>query len=186
MRIFAFPGSLRRESLNRKLAQAAVASAAGIDGVAAEFMALGECDIPLYSGDLEETSGVPEGALCIARRMTVASGVIVASPEYNGSMPGVLKNAFDWLSRVKPDPFDAKPFLIMAASPGRRGGRRVIEDMRGLLMRLGAKVHADAFSLPYANDAFGGDGRLISPDLNGELERVVGEFVANVKGGKVS
>lgn len=142
-----------------------------------EAISLTEFPMPLYSGDLEEESGVPAGAQGLARRMAAADGVIVASPEYNRSIPGVLKNAFDWVSRLDPDPFDGRPFLLLSASPGKYGGKRGLEHLKASLEALGAKVHPESFSLPQADAAFGEDGRLVSSALASELERLVGGFV---------
>ena len=176
MKLLVLCGSLRRESLNRKLA-AAAAAAAG-NGASVEATCLGEFPMPLYSGDLEDESGVPAGAEGLARRMAAVDGVIVVSPEYNRSIPGALKNALDWASRLDPDPFEGRPFLLLSASPGKYGGRRGLEHLRVVLEALGAKVHPETFPLSRADAVFDAAGRMVESAQARELERVVREFIA--------
>src|SRR4051794_35441991 len=101
MRILAFAASLRRESLNKTLIAFAVeiARAGGVEVDLAEFA---EFEMPLYNADSQETAGLPRGALAMAQRVTEADGLMIAAPEYNYSFPGHLKNAIDWVSRVRP------------------------------------------------------------------------------------
>ncbi|MEA2712769.1 MAG: hypothetical protein QOK27_730, partial [Gemmatimonadales bacterium] len=103
MRLLAFAASLKRESLNRKLINLAVelAREAQVEVDLADFR---EFDMPLYDADLQNSAGFPEGAQELARRIEAVDGLMIASPEYNYSLPGTLKNAIDWVSRMKPMP----------------------------------------------------------------------------------
>ena len=114
MKLLAFAASLRRESYNRKLILLAVelAREAGVEVDLAEFR---EFDMPLYNADLQ-VSGFPKGTAEMAQRVQRADGMMIASPEYNYSMPGTLKNAIDWVSRMKPMPLRGKHGLLLAAS----------------------------------------------------------------------
>lgn len=111
-------GSLRRESLNRKL----MLEAARAFGPA-EFT---EADLrlPLYDGDMEAETGIPVPVQKLAEQIAATDAVVIACPEYNKALPGVLKNALDWVSRVKGTPWRDKPVAIVSAAGGRAGGER--------------------------------------------------------------
>lgn len=118
--IIGISGSLRRGSYNTMLLNAAVPLMP--EGVTLEIASIR--DIPLYDGDVEEASGLPEGVRALKERLSAADGLVVASPEYNFSLPGVVKNALDWLSRPArdiPRVFGALPVAIIGATPGRGG-----------------------------------------------------------------
>src|SRR5688572_24817459 len=104
MRILAFAASVRSASWNRKLIRlaAGLAEAEGAEVDLAEFR---EFDMPLYDGDLDQRQGLPEGALELKRRVEAAEALMISIPEYNYSIPGTLKNAFDWVSRARPMPW---------------------------------------------------------------------------------
>jgi chromate reductase len=135
MTVLALSGSLRQESLNTRLVHAAAELAP--EGVRLEPATLH--GIPLYDGDVE-AEGVPEAVTALAGRVAAADGLVIASPEYNYSMPGVLKNGLDWLSRVKGKPFAGKPLAIMGVSPGRFGTVRMQHHLRQALLWTEARV----------------------------------------------
>jgi chromate reductase len=129
-------GSLRKGSYNAALARALPALAP--TGVT--IQALGSVgDFPLYNGDIQ-AEGFPAAVLAMAEAIAKANGVIIVTPEYNYSVPGVLKNAFDWLSRLPAQPFAGKPTLIQTASPGMVGGARAQYHLRQILVFLDAAV----------------------------------------------
>src|SRR5512142_992308 len=107
LKVLVFAASLRKESVNRKLAMLAtrVAQAAG---ATVDLASMHDFDVPLYDGDFEASQGIPKGAQELQRRLLGSDAFIVASPEYNGSMPGVIKNLIDWTSRFRPQPFDGR------------------------------------------------------------------------------
>lgn len=125
-RILAFAGSTRSDSFNKKLVQVAAGVAREI-GAEVTVADLRDYPMPLYDGDLEEREGMPAGASAFKKLLCANDGILVATPEYNSSISGVLKNAIDWASRQESDDeppmqaFAGKAAGIMAASPGRLG-----------------------------------------------------------------
>jgi chromate reductase len=129
-------GSLRKASVNAGVARALPALAP--EGVA--ISALGSVgDFPLYDADLQ-AGGFPAAVEAMGAAIKAADGVIVVSPEYNYSVPGALKNAIDWLSRLPSAPFKAKPVLIQSASPGALGGARMQYHLRQIFVFLDGRV----------------------------------------------
>lgn len=119
-------GSLRVASLNRKLMLEAAALFGGT-------LIEGDLRLPLYDGDLED-QGIPEGVTRLAAQIAGADAILIACPEYNKAPPGVLKNALDWVSRVKPNPLWNKPAAIISATGGRAGGERAQTMLRSMLV----------------------------------------------------
>ena len=117
-------GSLRRDSCNRKLLAEAVRLFDPAD------YAEGDLRLPLYDGDLEDAGGVPEAAMHLARQIAAADAVVIACPEYNKALSGVMKNALDWISRTKLGPWKGKPVAIVSAAAGRAGGERSQYSLR--------------------------------------------------------
>jgi chromate reductase len=168
MRLLAFAASLRRASSNRKLIGLAadLVRQAGVEVDLAEFR---EFDVPLYDADLQAASGIPPGAEELARRIRAVDGLLVSSPEYNYSLPGTLKNAIDWVSRLRPVPLRGKSAMLLAASNGQFGGIRGLWQLRIPLEGLGVFVHPDMYALPWADKAFGPDGRLVEQERQDRL-----------------
>ncbi len=135
MKIVGIAGSLRKGSLNRALLQVAGTMVPEKH----TFEVADIADIPLYNGDVSE-AGIPEAVKKVYDRLESADGIVLASPEYNYSVPGVLKNAIDWLSRVDPQPFDGKAVAIMGASPSNLGTARAQYHLRQILVYLNAFV----------------------------------------------
>jgi NAD(P)H-dependent FMN reductase len=180
MRLFAFAGALRRDSLNKKLARLA-AAAAERAGATVDLADFREFDIPVYDGDVEATTGVPAGAQAMRARFAAADAFLISSPEYNFSIPGTLKNAIDWISRVNPSVFRGKCGMLCSASPSLVGGNRSLWALRVPLETLGATLHPDMFSLAQAHEAFDQAGDLKDPKLAARLEKMVDAFVATVR-----
>ena len=163
-RILAFSGSTRSDSYNKKLVKiaAAGARAAGAD---VTYLDLRELPMPLYDGDLEEQEGLPPNAKKFRQMMTDHQGLLIASPEYNSSFSGVLKNAIDWASRPAPgEPplgcFVGKAAAIMSTSTGGFGGVRGLLSLRSLLGNLRVLVLPEQVTISHASDAFSADGDL--------------------------
>jgi NAD(P)H-dependent FMN reductase len=155
--VLVFAASLRRESLNAKLA-ALAARIAGENGASVDVASMRDFDVPSYDGDLESGQGIPPGAQELRRRLLESDAFILSSPEYNGSMPGLLKNVIDWTSRFRPQPFDGRHGLLLSASPSLAGGNRGLWTLRVPLEHLGARIFPDMFSLAMAHKALeGGD-----------------------------
>jgi NAD(P)H-dependent FMN reductase len=182
LRVLVFAASLRGESLNRKLA-ALAARVAARAGAAVDHATLRDFDVPPYDGDAEPGSGMPPGAEALRQRLAASDAFIIASPEYNASMPGVLKNLIDWTSRFRPQPFDTRHGLIMSASPSMAGGNRGLWALRMPLEHLGARIFPDMFSLAMAHKAFAGDD-LADPKLGARFESSVQAFLSLAEAAK--
>ncbi|HEY4135862.1 MAG TPA: NAD(P)H-dependent oxidoreductase [Alphaproteobacteria bacterium] len=180
MKIFAFAGSLRAGSYNRKLIAVAVANAraAGADVELGDFR---DYCPPHYDGDAEAAAGgLPKEALALVEKVDAADGLIIATPEYNNSIPGPLKNAIDWLSRPRPYRLAGKPVLMIGAA-GRSGCKHVFPPLRVTLEFQGAKVHAQSFGLEHCNAAFTPEGQLIEAALANELDAIIKAFLSEIK-----
>jgi chromate reductase, NAD(P)H dehydrogenase (quinone) len=175
-RLLAFAASFRRDSWNRKLITLA-ADLATQGGADVDFADFREFDMPLYDGDVQAEPGIPAGAQDMARRIAAVDGIVIASPEYNFSLPGTLKNAIDWVSRVKPMPFRGKTGFLLAASNGQVGGIRGLWQLRIPLEGLGVTLHPDMYTLPWASKAFGPDGRLIEQERQDRLAAMVQRYL---------
>ncbi len=177
MKILAFAASLRKDSYNRKLIGLAteVAREAGAVVDLAEFR---EFDMPLYDGDVNVAQGLPPGALELNRRIEAVDGIMIASPEYNYSLPGTLKNAIDWISRARPVPIRGKSGLLLAASTSIFGGIRGLWQLRIPLEGLGVFLYPDMFALSSAAKAFDEKGRIIDPVSTDRMTTLVRSYVA--------
>jgi chromate reductase, NAD(P)H dehydrogenase (quinone) len=176
MRILAFAASLRTGSWNRRLLElaASIARAAGAEVDIAGFR---EFEMPMYDGDLDREQGLPPGGLELARRLKAVDALLLAAPEYNYSIPGTLKNAIDWVSRVRPMPWRGKSVYLMSAAPSPMGGIRGLWQTRIPLEGCGALVFPDMFALAHADKAFSADGRLHDGALLERLRKEIGGFV---------
>jgi len=132
MKICGISGSLRAKSYNTALLHAVKDIAAPDHEVVIADIA----DIPLYNGDVEASEGIPASVERVAGMIREADALLIVTPEYNAGIPGVLKNAMDWISRVKPSPYDGKPTAMMGTSPGRLGTVRAQMQLRNQLANL--------------------------------------------------
>src|ERR1700726_2293973 len=144
LKILVIPGSLRTASLNARLAAAAGHEFARA-GVEVTRISLGDFPLPIYDGDLQTKSGVPKNAVNLKRMIGAHHGVLIVTPEYNSSVPALLKNAVDWVSRVhdahevRGQVFRERAFAIAAASESRLGGTRSLAALR--LVPTGRPAH---------------------------------------------
>jgi chromate reductase len=176
VKLLAFAASLKRESLNRKLLHLAVELARG-SGVVVDLAEFREFDMPLYNADVQSSGGFPAGAAEMGRRIEAADGLMIAAPEYNYSVPGTLKNAIDWVSRMNPMPFRGKHGCLLAASSTVAGGSRGLWALRVPLEGLGVTLYPDMFALAQAAEALDEHGKLKDPKLQQRLEKVVGGYL---------
>lgn len=183
VRVLVFGASLREGSLNQRLA-AAAASVVEERGHLADRAQMADFDCPAYDGDAEAESGIPLGAERLRQRLLAADAFLIASPEYNASMPGYLKNAIDWASRFRPQPFNGRQALLMSASPSMVGGNRGLWSLRIPLEHLGARVYPDMFSLAQAHQAFDGAGRISDEMLRKRFETTIDCFLELVEAAK--
>jgi chromate reductase, NAD(P)H dehydrogenase (quinone) len=180
MKILGFAASLRKNSINHRLLERACAIAEEA-GATLDIARFHEFDMPLYSGDLQDQSGFPAGAEDMAARINAADAMLIASPEFNFSLPGVLKNAIDWLSRMDPMPLRGQRALLLSASPSMIGGNRGLWQLRIPLEGLGCLLYPEQFSLARANEAYDAAGGLKDPALAARLDGQVRAFVAMVR-----
>ena len=170
-----FSASLRAGSLNTTLATLAAGAIEKLGGTA-DLAAMSAFDSPSYNQDAQ-AQGFPPGATELRRRLEAHDGFVVASPEFNGSMPGSLKNAIDWVSRFRPQPFNGKHALLLSASPSMVGGNRGLWALRVPLEHLGVRVYPDMFSLAQAHQAFDPHGTIANPQLAGRSEETIAAFM---------
>jgi chromate reductase len=183
VRLLVFSASLRADSLNTRLARIARSVIEG-HGATVDFATMRDFDGPSYDQDLETREGLPPGPRELNRRLETSDAFVIASPEYNASIPGHLKNAIDWVSRVRPQPFHARHGLLMSASPSMAGGNRGLWSLRIPLEHLGARVFPDMFSLAQAHQAFAADGTLSDRKLGARFEQNLVAFLDLVEAAK--
>ncbi len=180
-RILVFAGSLRVDSLNKKLAAAAAAMAESV-GADVTCIDLRDYRIPPYDGDMEQGGGIPERAQILRNLLADHDAFIIASPEYNSSVSGTLKNYLDWVSRPDGDvpglmAFKGKVAAILSASPGALGGLRGLVHLRDILENMGVLVVPEQHAVSAAMQAFAENGKLINDRDQKALEKVVKRLV---------
>lgn len=183
LRILIFSASMRTGSLNTRLANLA-ALIIEKNGGKADMATMKEFDCPSYNQDLEPDGAHPAGAEEFRKRLLANDAFIIASPEYNASMPGNLKNIIDWVSRYRPQPFNERHALLLSASPSMVGGNRGLWSLRIPLEHLGARVFPDMFSLAMAHQAFSPEGTLTNPTLAKRFEDNMIAFMSLVEAAK--
>ncbi|MFP2931159.1 NADPH-dependent FMN reductase [Pyxidicoccus sp. 3LG] len=179
-RILALCGSLRSGSFNRKLLDIAVAHARAL-GAEVDVVEPADLSLPLYDGDVE-ARGLPPSVSALRERLGKAQGLIVASPEYNSSIPGGLKNAIDWVSRPPSGLFKDKWAIIMGASPGVFGTARMQPHLRQVLSSTGALVLPAQVHVPKAAEAFSPEGKMKDEARHKEVEALAAALVSRLKG----
>lgn len=172
--ILIFAGSTRQNSYNKKLVKIAGQSAKAA-GASVTFIDLKDFPLPLYDEDLETTEGLPPQALQLKALLLSHQGLLIACPEYNSSISGVLKNAIDWASRpVEGEAplacFKGKVCSLMSASPGALGGLRGLMPVRSLLENIGVLVLPDQVAISKAHEAFNEAGQLQNVKQQNSIE----------------
>ncbi len=177
IRILGFSGSLRSGSHNTALLRAAALSLPS--GVELEVFD-GLRDLPHYDADID-VEPVPEAAARLREAIAEADGILISTPEFNGSIPGALKNVLDWASRPFPDnALRGKPVAVVGASTGLFGAVWAQAETKKVLGIIGADVLEGELPVGQASGAFGDDGHLIEPDLRSALEELLGVLAARV------
>ncbi len=172
MKLAVLGGSLRGESLNRRLLEhlAGVLAGMGHEVRAVKGDAL---RLPLYDADLP----VPAGVLAVQELLAGIQGLVIVSPEYNAGIPAHLKNAVDWLSTLATNPLKGLPVLLAAASPGAFGGSRALLSWRPVLANLGALVLPGAITVPLADKNLDPSGSPLEARAQGEVQKALMAFV---------
>jgi chromate reductase len=178
-KILAFAGSLRTDSFNKKLVKIAAQGARNA-GAEVTLVDLRELPMPLFDADLESSDGLPENAKKFKQLLLANDGLLIASPEYNSSFSGALKNAIDWASRREKDDepplacFTNKVAVLMSASPGALGGLRGLVQLRMTLSNLRVLVLPDQIAVSKAGEAFNPDGSLKDSKQQASIEKLGG------------
>ena len=180
-RILAFAGSARRESFNKKLIRVA-AQAAELAGAEVTLIDLRDFPMPIYDGDLEAEQGIPENGLKFRTLLKSHSSLLISTPEYNSSLPPLLKNTLDWASRPVGTedgllPYEGKLASILSASPGALGGLRSLLQLRAMLSNIGVIVLPDQLAVGRAHEAFGENGQLKNQHQQGTVTEIAVSLV---------
>jgi chromate reductase len=168
LKILVIPGSLRTGSHNARLAAAAAYQFAQA-GADVTRISLADFPLPIYDGDLQSKSGVPKHAINLKRMIGAHHGVLIVTPEYNSSVPPLVKNTIDWVTRVQDahevrgQVFRERPFAIAAASENRLGGTRCLAALRLILSACHASVIPSQLALSFAAEAYDDMDRLKHP-----------------------
>jgi NAD(P)H-dependent FMN reductase len=169
--ILAFAGSNSRQSINKQLA---VLAGTSIEGVNLTVLDLNDYELPLYGIDFEEEEGIPQNAHDFLEEIKAADGIILSLAEHNGAYATVFKNIFDWMSRIDGKLWSDKPMLLMATSPGGRGGSTVLDIAKNRFPFMGGRVVA-TFSLPSFHDNFSESG-IKDSELETTFMKAISDF----------
>lgn len=182
MKIMLTAASLRKGSFNKKLIKIANEIVEKHQHQT-QLHDFSEYDVPLYNGDIEESMGIPTGAQLFVDHLNATDALILSSPEYNFSVPGVLKNLIDWISRMNPplSAWNNRQILLLSASPAMAGGVRGLWHLRVPLEGCGAFVYPRMFSLAMAHNAFNEKDQLKDHNLHEQLEKIIKEFLNHVE-----
>ncbi len=181
-KILIIPGSLRSGSHNAKLAAAAAHEFAQA-GMDVTRISLGDFSLPIYDADLQAKTGLPKNAVNLKRMIAAHQGVLLVTPEYNSSVPALVKNSIDWVSRVQDaheirgQVFRERPFAIASASEGRLGGTRALAALRLILCACHATVIPNQLALSFANEAYDDMDKLKHPGDIDALQALVRQLI---------
>lgn len=171
-------GSLRNDSYNKKVAKlcASWLEAKTLEKIT--LINLNQYQLPLYSGDIETNNGLPQKAIDLAEIIRISKGIIFISPEYNGGIPGALKNTIDWISRISPNPWSQKNYCLMGATTGGFGTIKGMSQLNQVLWQMQGIVAPSFFSLSYANKAFTEEGNFREQENQVKLINTIKSFIS--------
>lgn len=172
MKILSFGASTSSSSINRQLANHA---ASQIPNAVVSELDLRQFDLPIYSSDEEETNGIPADAKLFKEMISDHDGIVMSLAEHNGSYAAAFKNLYDWTSRIDQSVWGDKAMLLLATSPGGRGGATVLEAAKATFPRMGADLKA-SFSLPSFYDNFSADKGITDIQLASEFDSAIKVF----------
>ena len=185
-KILVFAGSTRSGAFSGRTADAAMKELA-IQGADVTRISLGDYPLPILDQDLEREKGIPENAMRLGRQIAVHDGMLIASPEYNSSIPPLLKNALDWVSRIRRDnvrPFDpyrGKVAALCSSSNGNFAGVRALNHLRSVLMSCHVEVITPQCSVARASEAFDEDGQFRDDRVRKAMETVVRTLIERAR-----
>lgn len=188
-KILAFAGALRTDSTNKKTIRIAAEGAVKA-GAQVTLIDLKDYPVPLYDGDIEASTGLPENAIKLQELMLAHDGLLISSPEYNSGISGTLKTYIDWTSRAHGGHpagacYSGKIVVIMSASPGGLGGLRGLFDLRKVLSTMGVILLPNEFAVSRSHDAFNEDGSAKDAFVQNNLEglgKTLTEFLIKLNG----
>ena len=169
-KVLAFSGSLSDASINHKLVEYTHSQIEDLD---VNVIRLSSYEAPLYAMEREKNGGIPKPIQELRKLFDEVDGFMISTPEYNGSVPAGFKNTIDWISRMEGKIFQDKPVLLMATSPGGRGGKSVLDHLSAAIPFWGANL-IGPFSLPKFNENF--SGSMPSEPFHSELKSLINEF----------
>jgi chromate reductase len=175
-KIIAFGASSSKDSINRELAKFASDQ---LKNCSVEMLDLNNFEMPIFSVDIEKESGIPQLALDFKSKIRECDGIIISFAEHNGSYSAAFKNIFDWVSRIEADLWLNKAMLLMATSPGARGGIGVLETAYARFARVNPNV-VPKFSLPSFHDNFEPADGIVNPELRKELLDLIQQFETKI------
>jgi len=167
-KIIALAGSNSKNSINKQLA---VYAANQVNGVEVIVLDLNNFELPLYGIDYEMENGIPENAQKFLDEIKSSDAIVLSLAEHNGAYSSVFKNLIDWMSRIDGKLWNNKPMLLMATSPGDRGGASVLEIAKVRFPHMGGNILAD-FSLPSFNQNFLED-KIVNSQLRSDFEEAI-------------
>lgn len=169
--IIAFAGSNSENSINKQLVTYV---ANQVKDVETKILDLNDFELPIYGIDYENDHGIPDNAQKFLDEIKASDGIVLSLAEHNGAYSTVFKNLFDWMSRIDGKFWNNKPMLLMATSPGGRGGATVLEIAKGRFPYMGGNIIAD-FSLPSFGQNFSEDG-IVDDKLKQDLAEAISKF----------
>lgn len=178
-----FSGSTRAASMNRKLVTA-MAHIFTDAGTTVKVIDLSDYEMPIYNGDYEASEGVPETAKKLIVELSACDGVFIATPEYNGCMPPLLKNTIDWTTRVELGQFTKPVYGIGAASPGALSGIMALRQLHFILARLGAQVVPTQLGVGNYGKAFDENGHFADAGTFARAEKLAGQMLSVIRHSK--
>ncbi|YCM42820.1 NAD(P)H-dependent oxidoreductase [Verrucomicrobiaceae bacterium 227] len=170
--ILVLAGSSHRASINLALATHAGQQ---LENVQLTILDLNDFEMPLFSQDLEEASGIPQKARDFLAKIQASDGIILSLAEHNGSYSAAFKNIFDWTTRIETKLWSSRPMLLMATSPGGRGGASVLAAAQATFPHLGAEIAA-TFSLPSYFDNFTVEAGISEATFKATLQSAIQTF----------
>jgi NAD(P)H-dependent FMN reductase len=185
-RILVFAGSIRSDAFSGKTADAATKELA-LQGADVTRISLADYPLPIMDQDLEQERGIPENALKLGRLFAAHDGFLIASPEYNASIPPLLKNTLDWISRIKNDrgkplrPYAGKVVGLCSSSDGNFAGVRGLYHLRAVLMNLQVDIITPQCCVPRAQEAFDEEGRFKEERLRKHMQKVCSTLIERTR-----
>ena len=174
-KIIAFAGSNSKNSINKQLA---IYASSLLEDVKVTVLDLNDYPLPVYGIDVETQSGIPDNATKFLNEIKDSDGIVLSLAEHNGNFSVAFKNVFDWMSRIEQKLWNNKPMLVMATSPGGRGGASVLSIAKAGFPHMGGNIVSD-FSLPNFYDNFK-DGSIVNEVQNEKLKEAVVTFQKSI------